>query len=118
MSEEMLKERLRLLHEDVSRILGKLGMDEDRAYTDGGYLNVPRILNHIQETLDALSQATQFGAAMNDKYAAMNACNRALVARWREQAEFWSDKGTEYGDASATSIADCANDLETANDPR
>jgi hypothetical protein len=55
---------------DVDQILRKLGLDPEKVRTECGYLIVPRILNHIQETLDALIQATNFGAAMNDKYCA------------------------------------------------
>jgi hypothetical protein len=55
---------------DVDKILLKLGLEPDSVRTQGGYLMVPRILNHIQETLDALAQATNFGAEMSDKYCA------------------------------------------------
>ena len=70
-----LKEELRRKSEafdsecsDVSRILAKIGMSEESARTDAGILHVPRICNHIQETLDALSSQTKFGADMVSKY--------------------------------------------------
>lgn len=53
---------------DVDQILRKLGLKPESVRTQGGYLMVPRILNHIQETLDALAQATQFGQDMAAKY--------------------------------------------------
>lgn len=53
---------------DGDRICTKLGLNGDQFRTDGGSLHVPRILQHIQETLDTLTQAAQFGATMSDKY--------------------------------------------------
>lgn len=58
---------------DVDKIIEKLGIPLERARTEGGSLNVPRILNHIQETLDALGNATAFGAHLNDRIAAAQA---------------------------------------------
>jgi len=62
--------------DDVDRIIEKLGMTIEQARTEGGCLHLPRILNHIQETFDALALATEFGGHMSDKYvAAIHAAN-------------------------------------------
>lgn len=50
--------------DDADKICAALGLTVEQARTEGGSLNVPKILNHIQETLDALKEASAFGAAM------------------------------------------------------
>lgn len=53
---------------DADRICAKLGLTPEQYRTEGGSLHVPHILNHIQETLDALADASQKAASFCDKY--------------------------------------------------
>jgi len=79
--------------DDIDKIVEKLGLTVEQARTDGGCLHLPRILNHIQETLDALAVSTDLAGAMSDKYVASNKqLNEAAkrleaaerdAARWR-----------------------------------
>lgn len=69
---------------DVDRILEKLGIGVERGRTEGGSLNVPRILNHIQETLDALALADAAHKHFAAKYA------DAAHARRVECPEGWA----------------------------
>jgi hypothetical protein len=65
---------------DIDRILARLGLTVDRARTECGALHVPRILNHIQETLDALAAAHNNAVAMSDKYCAYVKANPPRTA--------------------------------------
>jgi len=79
--------------DDVDRIIEKLGMTIEQARTEGGCLHLPRILNHIQETLDALALATEFGGHMSDKYvAAIHAANHP-PAQAAQAVPEWLIKG-------------------------
>jgi len=90
--------------DDVDRIIEKLGMTIEQARTEGGCLHLPRILNHIQETLDALAVADGFGRHMSDKYvAAVHAATHlpaqaAQVEDWRVgMFERWREAAQEKG---------------------
>ncbi len=63
---------------DADRILEKLGIGVERGRTDGGSLHVTRILNHIQETLDALSGADAASKHFTAKHAEATRENKAL----------------------------------------
>lgn len=67
-----LKRAFKIECHGVDRIVEKLGLTQEQVRTEAGCLHVPRILNHIQETLDALTVSTQFGASMSDKYCDIN----------------------------------------------
>jgi len=58
---------------DADRICAALGLTVEQSRTEGGSLNVPRIVGHIQETLTALRESHAFGVAMSDKYVASRA---------------------------------------------
>lgn len=55
---------------DVDEIIAKLGLTTEQARTEGGVLRVQRILNHIQETLDALADASNRATDFANKYIA------------------------------------------------
>lgn len=55
---------------DADRICAALGLTVEQSRTEGGSLNVPRIVAHINETLTALRESHAFGVAMADKYIA------------------------------------------------
>jgi len=76
---------------DADRICAALGLTVEQSRTDGGSLNVPRIIAHISETLTALRESHAFGVAMTDKYIASQAKTApeptAALAEQEERAE-------------------------------
>ena len=78
-AEELARRSVDLEREcaDADKICAALGLTVDKSRTEGGSLNVPRIVGHIQETLTALRESHAFGVAMSDKYVASRAPYRA-----------------------------------------
>lgn len=74
-AEELARRSVDLEREcaDADKICAALGLTVDKSRTEGGSLNVPRIVGHIQETLTALRESHAFGVAMSDKYVASRA---------------------------------------------
>lgn len=67
--------------DDTDKILAKLGLTVERARTECGYLRVNDILNHIQETLDALAEAHSARVEMTDRYIKL-ASARVPESKW------------------------------------
>ena len=80
-AEELARRSVDLEREcaDADKICAALGLTVDKSRTEGGSLNVPRIVGHIQETLTALRESHAFGVAMSDKYVASRAPERAAA---------------------------------------
>jgi len=92
--------------DDVDRIIEKLGMTIEQARTEGGCLHLPRILNHIQETLDALAVADGFGRHITDKYVAgVHAANHPPAQAAQVETQVCSCCGRD--DALETRCTDC-----------
>jgi hypothetical protein len=70
---------------NVDKIIAKIGIPLDRARTDGGSLHVPRILNHIQETLDALVQATNSAGHFHDELCKLRETHRTALESFAQR---------------------------------
>lgn len=79
---------------DADRICAALGLTVEQSRTEGGSLNVPRIVAHINETLTALRESHAFGVAMSDRYIASQAAERALAALREQLATAKADRNT------------------------
>ena len=53
---------------DADKLTAAMGLTLEESRTEGGSLKVRRVINYYKETVDALAQATEFGATMSDKY--------------------------------------------------
>ena len=109
--------------DDIDKIVEKLGLTVEQARTDGGCLHLPRILNHIQETLDALAVPCEamrlLIAIREDDYLSDSSRHRidTLVAKQtKNECRVWPDWRT--ADPSKPIEHDRSHDAPIADVPK